>query len=193
MPGNTGAGIGGAERDRTVDLLIANEALSQLSYSPTGPEEARIIGVERDLSSFPLGVATAASRRKKRRSANMLPRCVAVVYGQPRSFSEAPRPAETRPMVAIARLIDTVVTLYIWVLIAQAILSWLIAFNVVNGYNTVVRGLGEFLWRVTEPVLRPLRRFVPAIGGVDISPIVLILVLYFLRDLVLYDLVPALQ
>jgi YggT family protein len=96
-------------------------------------------------------------------------------------------------MNAIARLVDTVVTLYIWVLIAQAILSWLIAFNVINGYNQFVRGLGEFLWRITEPALRPLRRFVPAIGGVDVSPIVLILVLYFVRDLVLYDLFPALQ
>jgi YggT family protein len=96
-------------------------------------------------------------------------------------------------MNAIARLVDTVVTLYIWVLIAQAILSWLIAFTVINGYNQFVRGLGEFLWRITEPALRPLRRFVPAIGGVDVSPIVLILVLYFVRDLVLYDLFPALQ
>ncbi|MFO0292678.1 MAG: YggT family protein [Rhodospirillales bacterium] len=96
-------------------------------------------------------------------------------------------------MNAIARLIDTVITLYIWVLIAQAILSWLIAFNVVNGYNQFIRGLAEFLWRATEPALRPLRRFVPAIGGVDITPIVLILVLYFLRDLLVYDLLPALQ
>jgi YggT family protein len=102
-------------------------------------------------------------------------------------------PTRTRAMNAIARLVDTVVTLYIWVLIAQAILSWLIAFNVINGYNQFVRGLGEFLWRITEPALRPLRRFVPAIGGVDVSPIVLILVLYFVRDLVLYDLFPALQ
>ncbi len=96
-------------------------------------------------------------------------------------------------MVALARLIDTVVTLYIWLLIGQAILSWLIAFNVINGYNSVVRGIGEFLWRITEPALRPIRRVVPAIGGVDVSPIVLILVLYFLRDLVVYDLLPALS
>ena len=96
-------------------------------------------------------------------------------------------------MVAIARLIDTVITLYIWILIAQAILSWLIAFNVINSYNQFVSRVIEFLWRITEPALRPIRRFVPLIGGVDISPIVLILLLYFLRDLVLYDLVPALQ
>ena len=96
-------------------------------------------------------------------------------------------------MNAIVRLIDTVVSLYIWVLIAQAILSWLVAFNVVNAYNQFVRGLLEFLWRVTEPALRPIRRVVPSIGGVDISPIVLILVLYFLRDLLRYDILPALS
>jgi YggT family protein len=96
-------------------------------------------------------------------------------------------------MVAIARLIDTVITLYIWILIAQAILSWLIAFNVINSYNQFVSRVIEFLWRITEPALRPIRRFVPLIGGVDISPIVLILLLYFLRDLLRYDLLPALM
>ena len=96
-------------------------------------------------------------------------------------------------MNAIVRLIDTVVTLYIWLLIAQAILSWLIAFNVINAYNQFVRGAAEFLWRITEPALRPLRRVVPSIGGVDVSPIVLILVLYFLRDLFRYDILPALS
>jgi YggT family protein len=96
-------------------------------------------------------------------------------------------------MVAIARLIDTVITLYIWILIAQAILSWLIAFNVINSYNQFVSRVIEFLWRITEPALRPIRRFVPLIGGVDVSPIVLILLLYFLRDLLRYDLLPALM
>jgi YggT family protein len=96
-------------------------------------------------------------------------------------------------MNAIVRLIDTVVTLYIWLLIAQAILSWLIAFNVINAYNQFVRGGAEFLWRITEPALRPIRRVVPSIGGVDVSPIVLILVLYFLRDLFRYDILPALS
>jgi YggT family protein len=95
-------------------------------------------------------------------------------------------------MVAIVRLIDTIITLYIWLLIAQAILSWLIAFNVINNYNQFVSRVIEFLWRITEPALRPIRRFVPLIGGVDVSPIVLILLLYFLRDLIRYDLVPAL-
>lgn len=96
-------------------------------------------------------------------------------------------------MVAIVRLLDTIITLYIWLLIAQAILSWLIAFNVINSYNQFVSRVIEFLWRITEPALRPIRKFVPLIGGVDVSPIVLILLLYFLRDLIRYDLVPALM
>ena len=95
-------------------------------------------------------------------------------------------------MLAIVRLVDTVITLYIWLLIAQAVLSWLIAFNVINTYNQFVTRVNEFLWRITEPALRPIRRFVPLIGGVDVTPIVLILLLYFLRDLIRYDLVPAL-
>jgi len=69
--------------------------------------------------------------------------------------------------------------LYIWVVIAAAIMSWLIAFGVVNTYNRVVYVINDFLYRVTEPALRPLRRFLPNLGGIDISPVVLILVLYF--------------
>ena len=95
-------------------------------------------------------------------------------------------------MRAILDIINIVLDLYVWLLIASAILSWLIAFNVINSYNQVVSRIIEFLWRITEPALRPIRRFVPLIGGVDVSPIVLILLLYFLRDLIRYDLVPAL-
>jgi YggT family protein len=69
--------------------------------------------------------------------------------------------------------------LYIWVVIAAAIMSWLIAFGVVNTYNRVVYVINDFLYRMTEPALRPFRRFLPNLGGIDISPVVLILVLYF--------------
>jgi len=86
-------------------------------------------------------------------------------------------------MIAFANLVSTVITLYIWALIASAILSWLAQFNVVNRNNRAVAAIGEFLWRITEPALRPIRRFVPLIGGVDISPVVLILLLWFARDL----------
>ena len=87
-------------------------------------------------------------------------------------------------MYAILHLVDTLITIYIWLLIAQAILSWLVSFGVVNRYNRVVAVVGDFLWRVTEPVLRPIRRVLPDLGGIDISPVILILLLWFLRDLI---------
>ncbi len=83
-------------------------------------------------------------------------------------------------------LIDTLITLYIWLLIAQAVLSWLLAFGVVNRHNRAVAVIGDFLYRVTEPALRPIRAFLPNFGGIDISPIVLILLLMFLERLILY-------
>ena len=86
-------------------------------------------------------------------------------------------------MYAILHLVDTLITIYIWLLIAQAILSWLVSFGIVNRYNRVVAVVGDFLWRVTEPVLRPIRRVLPDLGGIDISPVILILLLWFLRDL----------
>jgi YggT family protein len=83
-------------------------------------------------------------------------------------------------------LIDTVITLYIWILIAAAVLSWLIAFNVVNTRNSVVAAIGDFLYRVTEPALRPIRSVLPHLGGIDISPVILILGLLFLRNLIFW-------
>ena len=95
-------------------------------------------------------------------------------------------------MRAVLWLIDTIIDIYIWLLIAQAVLSWLLAFGVVNRYNRGVAVIGDFLYRVTEPALRPIRSFLPNFGGVDISPIILILILMFLRRLIVYDLAPAL-
>ena len=68
---------------------------------------------------------------------------------------------------------------YIWVVIISAILSWLIAFNVINTSNRFVYTVSDALWRLTEPALRPIRRFMPNLGGVDISPVILILILFF--------------
>ncbi len=87
-------------------------------------------------------------------------------------------------MRSILWLFDTIISLYIWVMIASAVLSWLVAFNVVNTCNPIVRQIGDFLYRVTEPALRPIRRFIPNLGGVDISPIILIIGLIFIRNLV---------
>jgi len=94
-------------------------------------------------------------------------------------------------MVALFQLVDTVISIYIWLLIIWAVLSWLVAFNVVNTGNRLVYVVGDFLNRITEPALRPIRRIVPNLGGIDISPMILILLLIFLRNLLLYDVAPA--
>ena len=83
-------------------------------------------------------------------------------------------------------LIETLVTIYIWLLIGQAVLSWLLAFGVVNRYNRAVAVIGDFLYRVTEPALRPIRRILPSFGGIDISPVILIVVLMFLERFIVY-------
>jgi YggT family protein len=92
-------------------------------------------------------------------------------------------PRRFSAMIAFLNLVSTIITIYIWLLIAQAVLSWLLAFGVVNRYNRAVSMIGDFLWRITDPVLRPIRRVLPDLGGIDISPIVLILLLYFIRNL----------
>jgi YggT family protein len=88
-------------------------------------------------------------------------------------------------MVPLISFIVLVINLYIWVVIAGAILSWLIAFNVVNTHNRFVYSVADMLYRVTEPALRPIRSILPNLGGIDISPVILILILLFIRDVVL--------
>jgi YggT family protein len=87
-------------------------------------------------------------------------------------------------MNPILWLIDTVITLFIWLLIASAVLSWLIAFNVVNMRNQFVASIADFLYRVTEPLLRPIRSVLPNMGGIDISPVILIIGLLFLQRVI---------
>jgi len=95
-------------------------------------------------------------------------------------------------MFALLNLIGTVINLYIWLVILAAVMSWLIAFNVINTYNRFVGMVTYFLHQVTEPALRPIRRFLPAMGGIDLSPLVLILLLIFLRNLIMVDIARAL-
>ena len=83
-------------------------------------------------------------------------------------------------------LITTLIDLYIWVLIASAVLSWLVVFNVVNTRNPIVNSVGDFLYRVTEPALRPIRNLMPNLGGIDISPVILIIGLLFLKQLIFW-------
>jgi YggT family protein len=84
-------------------------------------------------------------------------------------------------MRALFLVIDLVLQLYIWLLIAAAIFSWLVAFNVVNTRNQMVGMIGDFLYRITEPVLKPIRNLLPSFGGLDISPIIVILIIIFIR------------
>ena len=95
-------------------------------------------------------------------------------------------------MHAIFWLIDNVIGLYITVVIIQVVLSWLVSFNVVNTRNRFVYLVGDLLFRLTEPALGPIRRMLPSLGGIDISPVVLILLLYFLRVLLIRDIAPML-
>lgn len=98
--------------------------------------------------------------------------------------------SEPISMRAILDIILIVLDLYIWLLIASAILSWLIAFNVVNTRNPVVSAIGEFLYRITEPFLRPIRNYLPNLGGLDISPIILILIIMLIERVIRYYIYP---
>jgi YggT family protein len=87
-------------------------------------------------------------------------------------------------MRALLDVILIALQLYVWLLIAAAVVSWLIAFNVVNTRNQVVAMLADFLYRITEPALRPIRNLMPNLGGIDISPVILILIIYFLEQVI---------
>ena len=93
-------------------------------------------------------------------------------------------------MRALLDVIVILLQLYIYLLIAAAVLSWLIAFNVVNTRNQFVAMLGDFLYRVTEPVLRPIRNVMPNLGGIDISPVILILIIILIEKLIYYYIYP---
>lgn len=94
-------------------------------------------------------------------------------------------------MRAILDLILLVLQLYTWVIIAMAILSWLVAFGVINVRNDFVRSVWNGLLAVTEPVLMPIRRRLPNLGGLDLSPVVLLLAIFFLERVIVYYLYPA--
>ena len=93
-------------------------------------------------------------------------------------------------MRAVLDIVTIVLDLYVWLLIASAILSWLIAFNVVNTRNQFVASVAEFLYRITEPLLAPIRRMLPSFGGLDISPIILILIIILIQKLIAYNVAP---
>jgi YggT family protein len=94
-------------------------------------------------------------------------------------------------MLALVQTVVLAIDIYWWLIIASAIFSWLYAFNVVNPRNQFVGTIGNALYRITEPALRPIRRFMPDLGGIDISPIILLLLLFFLRQFILTTIAPA--
>ena len=93
-------------------------------------------------------------------------------------------------MRALIEVILLALNLYIYLLIAAAVLSWLIAFNVVNTRNQAVAMIGDFLFRITEPALRPIRNMLPNLGGIDISPIILILLIILIERVLVYYVAP---
>jgi YggT family protein len=94
-------------------------------------------------------------------------------------------------MVELLGFISYLLTLYVYILIAAAVLSWLIAFNVVNTRHGAVAMIAEFLFRITEPVLAPIRRLLPSLGGIDVSPVIVILIIVFIQSVILPNLARA--
>jgi YggT family protein len=87
-------------------------------------------------------------------------------------------------MRSVLDVVMLALNLYVWLLIASAVLSWLIAFNVVNTRNQFVSTVWDFLYRITEPALRPIRNMLPNLGGIDISPIILLLIIFFIQSVI---------
>lgn len=94
-------------------------------------------------------------------------------------------------MRAILDVVMVVLNIYTWLIIATAILSWLVGFNVINVRNDLVRNIWTFLEKVTEPVLRPIRNMLPNLGGVDVSPVILLLIIFFLQRVIVLYVYPA--
>ena len=87
-------------------------------------------------------------------------------------------------MKSIFVLLDSVITIYLWIIIINAILSWLVAFNILNTQNRFVFSVLDVTYKLTDPALNKIRRFIPTFGSIDISPVILILLLMFLRNII---------
>ena len=95
-------------------------------------------------------------------------------------------------MKSIFILLDSIITIYLWIIIVNAVLSWLVAFNILNTQNRFVFSVLEATYKLTDPVLNKIRRFIPNLGSIDISPVILILILMFIRNLVFEVFAPSL-
>ncbi|PZO04126.1 MAG: hypothetical protein DCF30_01220 [Hyphomicrobiales bacterium] len=94
-------------------------------------------------------------------------------------------------MRAVLDVVLLALQIYTWLLIISAVLSWLIAFNVLNTRNQFVSTVWDMLYRITEPVLRPIRNMLPNMGGIDLSPIILLLLIFFIQRVIVLYLYPA--
>ena len=95
-------------------------------------------------------------------------------------------------MKSIFILLDSIIAIYIWIVIINAILSWLVAFNILNTQNRFVFSVLDATYKLTDPALNKIRRFLPTFGSIDLSPVVLILFLMFIRNLVFEIFAPGL-
>lgn len=95
-------------------------------------------------------------------------------------------------MNAIIFILYQALNFYWWIVILSVIFSWLFAFNVINSSNQFVNMVARFLYQMTEPVYRPIRRFLPDLGGIDITPIIVLFAIMFLQYLLIHDIAPLL-
>ena len=95
-------------------------------------------------------------------------------------------------MKSIFILLDSIITIYLWIIIINAVLSWLVAFNILNTQNRFVFSVLDATYKMTDPALNKIRGFIPTFGSIDISPVILILILMFLRNLVFEIFAPGL-
>jgi len=95
-------------------------------------------------------------------------------------------------MKSLFILIDSIITIYLWIIIINAVLSWLVAFNILNTQNRFVFSVLDATYKMTDPVLNRIRRFIPTFGSIDVSPVILILLLMFLRNIIFEIFAPGL-
>ena len=95
-------------------------------------------------------------------------------------------------MKSIFILLDSIITIYLWIIIINAVLSWLVAFNILNTQNRFVFSILDTTYKMTDPALNSIRRFIPTFGSRDISPVILILLLMFLRNIIFEIFAPGL-
>ncbi|CUS45184.1 Integral membrane protein YggT, involved in response to extracytoplasmic stress (osmotic shock) [hydrothermal vent metagenome] len=96
-------------------------------------------------------------------------------------------------LMVLLSIVQVLLSVATWIILIQAILSWLIAFNVINTYNETVRQIWEALKKITEPFYRPIRRILPDFGALDLSPLVVLLILYILSNIIVPAIAVQLQ